>query len=344
MLNILQGKKLAFLYNVRHKYPDPKNPATFNETDFDDPETIEAIVKHLKNICFDVLPIECDTNAEKILNSEKDNIGFVFNYSEEVFGSSPKIYMAEILEKIGLPFSGCSSEIQRLIIDKGKMKKVLISKNVPTLPFQIFKSPDEKLDGKLDFPVIVKPIARGSSAGITNKSVVHDAKSLSEQIKFVLDTFSEPAIVEPFVEGREFSVGMIGNPPEFLPIIEPKHEALPKNYYHIDSLEVKWLLEEELGENYFNCPAKVDANVKADIEKACLAAWNALNIRDFCRIDLRMNEKGDLYVLDVNSPPGLIPPEITTTSYLPMASRAKGIDYDQVILKIIEAGLERINR
>jgi D-alanine-D-alanine ligase len=344
MSNILNGKKLAFIYNVRHKYPDPKNPATFNETDFDDPATIEAIVKHLKNIGFYVLPIECDTKAEKILKSEKANIGFVFNYSEEVFGSDPKIYMAEVLERIGLPFSGCSAEIQKLIIDKGKMKQVLLSASVPTLPFQIFNSPDERLSSNLNFPVIVKPIARGSSAGITNKSVVHDNASLSEQVKFVLDTFSEPALVEPFVEGREFSVGMVGNPPEFLPIIEPKHEALPKNYYHIDSLEVKWLLEEELGENYFNCPAKVDAKVKADIEKACLATWKALKIRDFCRIDLRMNEKGELFVLDVNSPPGLIPPEITTTSYLPMASRVRGISYDQLVLKIIEAGLKRINR
>jgi len=343
MPNLLPGKKLAFLYNVRHKYPDPKNPATFNETDFDDPATIDSIVKHIKNIGFDILPIECDTNAEKILIAEKANIGFVLNYSEEVFGSTPKIYMAEILEKIGLPFSGCSSVVQKLIIDKGKMKAVLLSKNVPTLPFQIFKSSDDKLDSKLDFPVIVKPIARGSSAGITNKSIVHDDSALSEQVKFVLDTFSEPALVEPFIEGREFSVGMLGNPPEFLPIIEPKHEELPEKYYHIDSLEVKWIIEEELGENYFNCPAKVDAKTIAGIENACSAAWNTLNITDFCRIDLRMDKNGNLFVLDVNSPPGLIPPEISTTSYFPMASKVRGVDYDQLLLKIVETGLKRIN-
>ena len=345
MLNILQGKKLAFLYNVRHKYPDPKNPDTFNETDFDDPATIDAIVKHLKNIGFDVLPIESDINAKKILLAEKANIGFVLNYSEEVFGSTPKIYMAEILEKLGLPFSGCSNNVQKLIINKGKMKEVLFSKNVPTLPFQVLDNPDEKLDTKLSFPVIVKPIARGSSAGITNKSIVHDAKSLSEQVKFVLDTFSEPALIEPFVEGREFSIGMLGNSPKFLPIIEPKHEDLPKKYYHIDSLEVKWIIEEELGKDYFNCPAKVDAKAKSNIEQVCLSAWSALNIRDFCRIDLRMDEKsGNLYILDVNSPPGLIPPEISATSYFPMASKVKGDNYDQLLLKIIETGLARVNR
>lgn len=341
MPDLLQGKKLAFLYNIRHKYPDPKDPKTFNETDFDDPETIESIVKHLKNIGFDVLPIESDVKAEDLLIVEKNNIGFSLNYSEEVFGSEPKIYMAEVLERIGIPFSGCSNEVQKLIINKGKMKEVLLSKGVPTLPFQVIENINEKLDPKLRFPVIVKPIARGSSAGITNKSVVHDDKTLADQVKFILDTFKEPALVEPFIEGREFSVGMLGNPPETFPIIEPKHDVLPKEYYHMDSLEVKWLLEEELGEGYFNCPAKVDDKLKTLIEKTCIDTWNALGITDFCRIDLRKKGMDELYVLDVNSPPGLIPPEISTTSYFPMASRVRGDDYETLLRKIIEEGLKR---
>lgn len=327
MPGLLQGKKLAFIYNVRHKYPDPLDPNTFNETDFDDPETIDSIVQHLKNIGFDVLSIESDMQAEKILQTEKNNIGFALNYSEEIFGSDPKIYMAEVLERIGIPFSGCSNTVQRLIIDKGKMKEVLLSKGIPTLPFQVIKNVDERLDSKLCFPVIVKPIARGSSAGITNKSVVHDDKTLADQVKFILDTFTEPALIEPFIEGREFSVGMLGNPPETFPIIEPKHDMLPKEYYHMDSLEVKWLLEEELGETYFNCPAEVDDNLKTLIEKTCINTWSALGITDFCRIDLRMKGSDELYVLDVNSPPGLIPPEVSTTSYFPMASVSSKITF-----------------
>ena len=341
MDNLIPGKKLAFIYNVRHKYPDPENAATFNEADFDDQDTIDLFIKHLKNLGFDVLPIESDLEAEKILTREKDNIGFVLNYSEEVLGSVPKIYMAEVLEKIGLPFSGCSNEVQKIIINKGKMKQVLLSNNVSTLPFQVMENPDDEPDGKLGFPLIVKPIARGSSAGITNKSIVKNREELTKQVKFIVTTFAEPALIEPFIEGREFSVGMLGNPPEILPVIEPRHDKLPKDYYHIDSLEVKWLFEEELGEDYFNCPAKVDRNLKSKIEDLCLNAWKALNIKDFCRIDLRMDTGGNLYVLDVNSPPGLIPPEITLTSYLPMAARVVGYDYEKLLLKIIEAGLKR---
>jgi len=176
------GKKLSFIYNLRHKYPDPKNIATFKETDFDDQATIDCFINHLKNIGFDVLAIESDINAESVLNKEKDNIKFVLNYSEEVIGTSPKIYMAEVLERVGLPFSGCSNEVQRLIINKGKMKTVLIAKNVSTLPFQVIENSGVKLDSKLNFPVIVKPIARGSSAGITNKSIVKNNDELSTQV------------------------------------------------------------------------------------------------------------------------------------------------------------------
>jgi len=341
MCNFFKEKKLAFVYNIRHRYPNPEDSRTFNEADFDDRKTINSIIKHLRNTGFDVLPIESDTKAEKILTQEVTNIGFVLNYSEEVLGSKPKIYMSQVLEKTGLPFSGCSNKTQRLIIDKGKMKNALLSKKVSTLPFQVFGDPDEKLVKKLTYPLIVKPIARGSSEGISNKSIVKNNKELAKQVKFILNTFGEPALVESFIEGREFSVGMIGNPPEILPIIEPKHKKLPKGYYHIDSFEVKWQLEEELGEDYFSCPAKVDIKLKRKIEKLCTVAWNALNIKDFCRIDLRMDKFGNLYILDVNSPPGLIPPEISLTSYFPLAARIKGYDYEELLLKIIESASKR---
>jgi len=335
------GKKLAFIYNLRHKYPDPKNIATFKETDFDDQATIDCFINHLKNIGFDVLPIEANMDAEKILLKEKSNINFVLNYSEEVLGSDPKIYMAEILERNGFYFSGCRNAVQRLIINKGKMKTVLLAKDVSTLPFQVIKNAKEKLSDKLSFPVIVKPIARGSSAGITNKSVVKNNKELSAQVKFILDTFSEPALIEPFIAGREFSIGMLGNPPELFPIIEPMHDKLPGNFQPIDSLEVKWEFEEVVGESYFNCPAKVDENLKSQIEILCFATWKALDIRDFCRIDLRADKSGKLYVLDVNSPPGIIPPEVTATSYFAMAARINGYDYETLLKKIIETGMKR---
>lgn len=337
----LTPKNIAFVYNVRHSYPDPKNPATFTETDFDDQESIDKMSLHLKNIGFNIFPIEANMEAESKLAEIKDKIDVAFNYSEVVVGSAPKIYMAKIYEKLGIPFSGSSNLTQETIIDKGKMKKVLQTKGVSTLPFYSTDDSSADLASGFNFPVIVKPIAEGSSAGITNNSVVNNNEELHRQVKFVKDTFGEESIVEPFIEGREFSVGMLGNPPEFLPIIEPMHEKLPEGYYSIDSLEVKWEFEEELGKDYFSCPAKVDTDLEKEIHRLCLETWEALKIRDFCRIDLRMDSSGKVYVLDVNSPPGLIPPEITETSYFPMAAKIKGIEYEDLLKRIITAAYER---
>lgn len=342
MLDFPAGKKLAFAYNVRHAYPDPDKPSTFNEADFDDQDTIDAITHHLKNIGLDVLPVEADIYAETFLAENKSQIGFVLNYSEEVFASVPKTYMAEVLERVGLPFSGCSLKTQKIIINKGEMKRLLLIENISTLPYQVFESTEEVLDERLKYPLIVKPIARGSSAGITNKSVVNTREELTEQVKFILETFSEPALIEPFINGREFSVGMLGNTPKFFPIIEPRHDKIPKGLHHIDSMEIKWRLEDELGINYFSLPAEVDDKLKSKIEELCKEAWKILEIRDFCRIDLRMNETGNnIYVLDVNSPPGLIPPEISDTSYFPAAAKVKGYEYETLLSKIIETGLKR---
>jgi len=137
---------------------------------------------------------------------------------------------------------------------------------------------------------------------------------------------------------------MLGNPPELFPIIEPLHDKLPENFQPIDSLEVKWEFEEVVGEAYFSCPAKVDEKLRSEIEKICRDTWDALGIRDFCRIDLRMDKYGKLYVLDVNSPPGIIPPEVTATSYFAMAARVKGYSYEMLLEKIIGAGMKRYKK
>jgi D-alanine-D-alanine ligase len=339
---IFKDKFLAFVYNVRHKYPSLTDPETFLEVDFDDQETIDAMIKHFKNLGFEVLPIEADLKAEETLLRNKEKIGLIFNYSERVLGVTPKKFMSEIYEKHNLPFTGCSDSTQKIIMDKGLMQDLLLKNNVSTLPYQVFTNKNEVLNKELTFPLIVKPVSEGSSAGITNKSVVKNEEELKRQVDLVVKTFDGKALVEPFLTGREFSVGMIDNPPKILPIVQPNHEKLPKGYYPLDSLEVKWIFEEEMGTNYFDCPAKINKTLKREIEEMCLKTWEVLKIRDFCRIDLRMNGE-KIYVLDVNSPPGLIPPEISETSYLPFAAKVMGLTYDQLLLKVIEAASFRLN-
>lgn len=338
-------KTIVLLYNQRHFYPDPNDPRTQLEADFDDPETTHWQIKYLKNLGYKVIPIEADETAYFKLYKIKKKIDLVFNISEGIYGLDREAQMPAILEMLKIPYLGSRPLTQAIVLDKAKTKEILIANNIPTLIFQVFKKENEKInEDLLKFPLIVKPIAQGSSAGITQESVVFDKERLIDQVKKTIEIFNQPVIVEPFLEGREFSVAMIGNPPEILPIIEPDHKILPKNYLPFDSLEVKWHLEEkENFKNYLQCPAKISKKLEDKIKDICFKAWRALEIRDWCRIDIKCDIKENPYILEINSPPGIIPPEVSMTSYFPLAARSAGINYGELMKKLINIALERLS-
>lgn len=334
----MKNLSVAFLYNVRHKYPNPNDATSQLEADFDDPETIKLMIKHLENCGFDVIPIEANEEAYMKLYKNKKKIDIAFNYSEGIYGNDREAQIPAMLEMLQIPYTGSTPLTQTLSLNKVKTKEILSFYDIPVSQHQIFKTNKEELEMK--FPVIVKPIAQGSSMGITNSSVVFNEEQLRKQIDFVLKLFKQPVMVEKYLSGREFSVAMLGNPPEILPIIEPNHSLLPKELIPIDSLEVKWVFEEQFND-YLMCPAKIDKKLEDKIKHICLKVWEALNIRDLCRIDIRCDENNNPYFLEVNSPPGLIPPEVSMTSYFPLAARAAGIDYESLLKKIITSAAER---
>ena len=221
------------------------------------------------------------------------------------------------------------------------MKQMLLANKVPTLPFEVFQSTQVVKKRKLEYPLIVKPIAQGSSAGISNASIVNSDDELKKQVNFIIKTFSAAAFVEPFLRYREFSVSMLGNPPVILPIIEPDFSLLPKKFLPIDSLEVKWIFEKEADEIHLTCPAKIEDNLKARIEDIALRTWEVLDIYDFCRIDMRTDEQNNVFVLDVNAPPGLIPPEVSDPSYFPIAANVAGINYEEMLKMIMDSAVKR---
>ena len=332
---------VAFLYNIRHIYPDPLDYRSHLQADFDDLSTIQAIVKHLKNCGFEVLPIEADDNAYQILKENRKRINVVYNYSMGIAGQDRYAQMPAILEVLRLPYTGSPPLTQGLVLDKTKAKHIFKANRIPALPYQVFHQGDEKLIDSLHFPLIVKPSSQGSSAGITNDSVVENERDLRKKLEFVITTFKQPVFIEPFITGHEFSIPMLGNPPQILPIIEADHSRLPAKYRPLDSLEVKWIFEETGKDNHLVCPAKIKPSLEKKIKKICFNVWKALDIKDYCRIDIRCDQKENLYVLDVNSPPGMIPPEISETSYFPLSARMMGITYDSLLKQLIHYTMER---
>lgn len=333
--------RLAFLYNIRHNYPDPNEKRIQLDTDFDDPATIEWMIKHFNNLGLEVLPIEADEKAYLNLYENKDNIDLAFNFSEGLHGKDRECHIPAMLEMLKIPYTGGSPLTEALVLDKAIAKDVLRSHGVPVLPHQVFFIKSEELSPELKYPLIVKPNSQGSSAGISNDSVVEDETGLRRQLKFVISNFKQKALVEPFLDGREFSVPMLGDTPEVLPIIESDHSTLPAGLRPIDSLDVKWIIEEASGGANFICPAKIDSNLEEKIKKICLQTWEVLGLCDFCRIDVRCDRAGNPYVLEINSPAGLIPPEVSMTSYFPLSARVAGIDYETLLKKIISSACRR---
>ena len=332
---------LAFLFNVRRHNPDPNNPESHLDVDFDDPLTIKWIIKHLENIGYKVIAIEADEQAYLKLFKLRQQIDFAFDFSFGLYGINKYGHIPGMLEMLRIPFTSSSSFTRNLTLNKVKMKQMLLANKVPTLPFEVFQSTQVIKKRKLKYPLIVKPIAQGSSAGISNASIVNSDHKLKKQVNFIIKTFSAAAFVEPFLSYREFSVAMLGNPPIILPLIEPDFSLLPKKYLPIDSLEVKWIFEKEADEIHLTCPAKIDDNLRRKIKNIAFRTWEVLDIYDFCRIDMRTDKQNNIFVLDVNAPPGLIPPEVSDPSYFPIAANAAGIEYEQMLKIIMDSAIKR---
>lgn len=335
---------LGFLYNVRHRYPDPADPSSQVETDFDDPVTIEGIRGHLVGCGYEVIAIEANEEAYLRLYEAREHIDLVLNYAMGIHGEARYAQLPAMLEMLRIPYTGSGPLTQALVLDKSRMQQMLATHGVAVLPSVVLSHPREAATVTLPYPLMAKPVAQGSSAGITSDSVVRDAVALAKQVERIVDTFGEPALVQPFLTGREFSVPMIGNPPRILPIIEPDFSLLPAGYQPFDSLEVKWVFEDQTEENHLRCPAVLEGELRATVEETARSAWRALGLRDWCRMDLRCDAAGKPYVLDVNTPAGLIPPEVSMTSYIPLAARAAGIDYRALLSLIVRTARERLDR
>jgi D-alanine-D-alanine ligase len=173
--------------------------------------------------------------------------------------------------------------------------------------------------------------------------VARSEKDLREEVRRVLTVYQEPAVVEEFLEGREFTVAMLGNGEQcsVLPIVEIKFESLPKGVNPIYSYEAKWIWDRsEDPLDIFQCPAQISPSLQKEIETICKKAFNVLRCRDWCRIDVRLDANGHPRILELNPLPGILPnPE--DNSCFPKAARAVGLSYNQLIQSVLAFAAHR---
>jgi D-alanine-D-alanine ligase len=315
----------------------PSPPDLLAECDSDD--TIEAVEGVLRER-HQVFRIESDEKAYARLKRLKPHL--VFNISERLFGPNRESHIPTVCEMLDIPYTGSDPLTLGICLDKSRAKEILSYHRIPNPSFWIVDSP-EGIPSGVRFPAIVKPLFEGSSKGIRNNSVVRTPAELVERVGEVFGLYREPVIVEKFLGGREFTVGVLGNAPvyEILPIVEIDHSQLPAGAAPIYSYEAKWIWDTpDKPLNIFHCPAPVSDELKKKIEHVVARTCDVLRIRDWCRIDLRLDEKGDPQILEVNPLPGILPnPE--ENSCLPKAARTAGYSYSDLIHRVVEEASKR---
>jgi len=305
----------------------------------DSDETIAA-VGHALQEKHQVVFIESDDKAFGRLKRQRPHL--VFNMSERIVGPNRESHIPTICEMLNIPHTGSDPLTLGICLDKSRAKEILSYHRVPNPAFWIVESASA-IPAGVRLPAIVKPLYEGSSKGIRNNSLVQSLGELYERVEEVVGTYRQPVIVERFLAGREFTVGVLGNDPsyEVLPIVEIDHGQLPAGAAPVYSYEAKWLWDTpEKPLDIFKCPAPVPAVLRAKIENVVVRTCRVLRIRDWARIDVRLDEKGEPNILEVNPLPGVLPkPE--DNSCLPKAARTAGYSYSDLIHRVVEEASKR---
>jgi D-alanine-D-alanine ligase len=310
--------------------------------EWDDIHTVRAVEQALASR-HQVTLVDADLDAFAAFRRLRGQIDLVFNIAEGLHGASREGQIPAMLDMLEIPYTGSEPLTLGLCLDKRRAKEILRYNHVPTPRFWTITTLAE-LPRRLPYPLMVKPTLEGSSKGVTDCSLVHNRNELRRQAEWVLTTYRQPALIEEFLPGREFTVAMLGNGETLraLPIVEINFATLPAGVNPIYSYEAKWVWDrEEDPLRIFTCPAAIETGLRQEIESVCAKAFNALDCRDWCRIDVRLDTKGHPQVIELNPLPGILPrPE--QNSCFPKAARAAGMSYDTLILGVVEAAAKRL--
>ncbi|HOX86911.1 MAG TPA: D-alanine--D-alanine ligase [bacterium] len=307
----------------------------------DSPETIEAVQTGLQHSGHTVIGVEADNRAaDRLFEANPD---LVFNMAEGLFGDFRESYIPMLCERLGLPYTGSDPLTLALCLNKARTKEILSYHQIANAPFRLIDSIDQ-LDGwEFAEPVIIKPLAEGSSKGIFDDSVVTDPQSARARIAEKLNLYQQPVIVEKFLSGAEFTAAVWGNGREtiLLPLVAIQYHELPAGAQPIYSYEAKWIWDtRERPLNIFQCPAPIDQRLYQQIEKVVLKTFQVLGLRDWGRIDLRLDDQGIPNILEVNPLPGILPkPE--DNSCFPKAARSAGFGYADMLQQVVSIAARR---
>jgi D-alanine-D-alanine ligase len=263
----------------------------------------------------------------------------VFNLVE-TFGDyvSGDSAVAGVMDLLGLHYTGGGPGELYLRQDKGLAKKVLAFERIPFPHFAVFsQDADFETAGNLRMPLFVKPLTADASIGIDGESLVRDTTSLMKRVLLIHDKVKDSALVEEYIEGREFYVGVLGNrEPIAFPPIEMDFSGLPEGIPHVAGTKAKWKKNSVEYKGTKSVLADIPEDLRAKLQKVAIDAYRALRVRDYGRVDLRLTETGEIYVIEVNASCYL-----EAESEFAMAAKAMGIEFPELVQKIVDLAVER---
>ncbi|HSF42053.1 MAG TPA: ATP-grasp domain-containing protein [Thermoanaerobaculia bacterium] len=263
----------------------------------------------------------------------------VFNLLES-FGDNlgGDVAVAGVLDLLRLSYTGGGPGELYLRQDKGLAKKVFAFEGILYPHYAVFsQNADFETAGKLRMPLFVKPLTADASIGIDGDSLVRDSTALMKRVIAIHEKVKDSALVEEYIEGREFYVGVLGNrEPIAFPPIEMDFSGLPEGSPHILGSKAKWSKNSVEYKGTKSVLADIPDELRAKLQKAALDAYRALRVRDYGRVDLRLTETGDIYVIEVNANCYL-----EQSGEFATAGAAAGIEYPELIDRIAELALER---
>jgi D-alanine-D-alanine ligase len=246
-----------------------------------------------------------------------------------------------LLELLGLKYTGSGPGELYLAQDKALGKKMLAFEGIGFPRFAVFsKNADLETGGNLRLPLFVKPLRMDSSIGIDKKALVHDAMAMMKRVVMIHEQLNDSALVEEYIEGREFYVGVLGNQnPVALPPIEVDFSGLPEGAPRVLDSKAKWDENSKEYKGTRSVLAQLPDELRARLQKVSVDAYRALRVKDYGRVDLRLTETGDIYVIEVNASCYL-----ERSSEFAMAAHAMGIEYGDLVQRIVDLAMERYKK
>jgi D-alanine-D-alanine ligase len=336
--------RVAVLANIKDEnQPLPPGVPADAFADFDHIETIDHIRRAIESDGHKTTFLPADATLPSALRTYKPDI--CFNIAEGLGGDAREAHIPALLEMYRIPYTGSRVLTNAISLDKTLTKRIWRDRRLPVAPFQEFIVGDESLRPDLSFPLFVKPSREGTGMGVDARAVVSDENELRDRVQWVIERYSQPALVETFLPGREFTVGVLGRPdarsygrhPEWyekdgfhrFPILElDSSRSVTPNIY---GQAAKSKTVGTAGAPAYLCPADIDPELTRKLQHLAWRAHTLLGALDVSRTDIRLDAEGNPRLLEINTLPGLTP----DYSDLCLQAKAEGISYSDLILEIL---------